>query len=267
MLLFAIDDEPRMLRLLHQAMAEAAPDAEIMDFSLGTGAVQAVEERGLRPDVVFSDIQMPGLGGLRLAVKIKRLSPGTKIVFVTGYSEYALDAYRVHASGYIMKPVDAGQVREELENLTFFAPESGEDRLQVRCFGSFEVFWKGRPLMFGRKKTKELLAFLIDQEGKACTAEEISAALWENETDMQATKTRIRQLISDMKATFQEAGIEDALIRRSGQLAIQRERIDCDYYRMLDGDMNAANAYRGEYMSQYSWAEITSGKLYFRQKR
>ena len=84
---------------------------------------------------------------------------------------------------------------------------------------------------------------------------------------MQATKTRIRQLISDMKATFQEAGIEDALIRRSGQLAIQRERIDCDYYRMLDGDMNAANAYRGEYMSQYSWAEITSGKLYFRQKR
>ena len=266
MLIFAIDDEPRMLRLLHRAVEQAAPEAEIMDFPLGTQAAQAMEEKALRPAVVFSDIQMPGLNGLNLAVKIKRLSPETKIVFVTGFSEYALAAYRVHASGYVMKPVDAEQIREELDNLTPALPAPAADKLQARCFGQFEVFWKGQPLMFGRKKTKELLAFLIDHEGKACTAEEISTALWENETDMRATKTRIRQLISDMKSTFQAIGMENILIRRSGQVAIQRELIDCDYYRMLDGDMETVNGFRGEYMAQYSWAEITSGNLFFREK-
>ena len=42
------------------------------------------------------------------------------------------------------------------------------------------------------------------------------------------------------------------------------ERIDCDYYRMLAGDMDAVNRFRGEYMAQYSWAELTKGELYFR---
>ena len=266
MLLFAVDDEPRMLRLLHQAVQEAAPEAEVRDFPLGTLAVQALEE-GARPAVVFSEIQMPGLNGLGLAVKTRRLSPGTKVVFVTDRPEYALDAYRVHASGYIMKPVDADRVREELEICKPPAPECPGDRLQVRCFGHFEVFWRGRPLMFGRRKTKELLAFLVDREGRACTAEEISAALWEDETDLPTTKARIRQLISDMRGTFQQNGMGDMLVRRSGQLAIRRDRIDCDYYRMLEGDRKSVNAYQGEYMSQYSWAEITSGKLFFRKDR
>ena len=117
--------------------------------------------------------------------------------------------------------------------------------------------------MFGRRQTKELLAFLVDREGASCTAEEIAGALWEGETDMRALKHRIRDLISDMKKTLELIGMGNILLRRSGQLAIQRDMVDCDYYRMLDGDMRAANAYHGAYMSQYSWAEITTGRLFF----
>ena len=57
--------------------------------------------------------------------------------------------------------------------------------------------------------------------------------------------------------------MEDILIRRKNNIAIRTELLDCDYYRMLEGDMAAVNAFRGEYMVNYSWAELTAGTLYF----
>ena len=117
--------------------------------------------------------------------------------------------------------------------------------------------------MFGRRQTKELLAYLIDRMGASCTSEEIATAMWEDETNMKNMKARIRILISDLRQTFARYGLEDVLIRRSGQIAIRKDRVDCDYYRMLEGDVDAVNAYQGEYMVQYSWAEMTAGRLAF----
>ena len=238
MLIFAVDDEPKSLSRLHRILAEAAPGAEIMDFPLGTEALRAITSQGLCPDAVFTDIEMPELDGLALAVKLKQASPASKIVFVTAYSEYAVEAIRQRISGYVLKPVQKSRIPEEL---VYIAPDMKRDaeKLTVRCFGQFDVFWKGKPLMFGRKQTRELFAFLISSNGAVCTAEEVAAALWEEETDMRIAKRRIRQLVSDLKTTLAGIGMEDALVRRSGQLAILRDKVDCDYFRMLDGDMNA----------------------------
>ena len=101
-------------------------------------------------------------------------------------------------------------------------------------------------------------------EGASCTAEEISAALWEEEWDLKLTKNRIRVLVSDLKAALEGIGLGELLIRRSGCLAVRRDLIDCDYYRMLEGDSAAINSFDGQYMQQYPWAELTSGRLYFR---
>ena len=264
MLIFAIDDEPKMLRLLHKSIAEAAPDAEIRDYLLGSEALAAVEESGRMPDVVFSDIQMPGVTGLELAVRFKQISPNTAIVFVTGY-DYALDAYRLHVGGYIMKPVDPQRVREELDNL--FPAPAGTDKLRVQCFGPFEVFWQNKPLLFSRKQSKELLALLVDRRGAACSSEEVIAVLWEDAEDQKSAKQRLRNLVNDLKATLRSVGAEQVLIRQGSRLAIRPDLLECDYYRMLEGDMASVNAFRGQYMEQYSWAEITKGSLYFQRIR
>ena len=262
MLIFAIDDEKSALRVLHNAIAQAAPQAEIDDFSLGTDALRAIEEELKRPDVAFSDIRMPRLDGLALAARIRTASPGTKVVFVTAYSEYAYDAFQLRASGYVLKPVTAESIRAELDNI---APPRMPGGLWVRCFGSFEVFWERQPLRFARRQTRELLAYLIDREGALCTTEEIIGVLWEDELDMAAAKNRLRQLIMDLKKTLCAIGMEEILVRRNGQLAVLTDRIPCDYYRMLAGDMQSVNAWCGEYMSQYSWAEMTEGRLHFRK--
>ena len=278
MKIYVLDDEPFALKGAIKTIKEVVPEAEITGFGRAGDVFGRVQETKESPDVVFSDIEMPGISGLDFAVKFKQICPESKIVFVTAYSQYALEAFRLHVHGYILKPVTPERVKEELEHVLSSrtgrtgqreenSADSGrknEERLRVQCFGYFEVFWKGEPLMFGRRQTKELFAYLIDRKGSACTSEEIAAALWEDEDNMKNLKARIRILISDLRQTLTRIGQEDLVIRRSGRIAIRREAIDCDYYRMLDGDMDAVNDFRGEYMVQYSWAEMTAGQLAFR---
>lgn len=262
MLIYAIDDEKIALSELSEAIKTAIPDAEVKEITRPREALLRLQTKGERPALVFSDIRMPQTDGLELAVTIKRASPNTKIIFVTGYSEYALDAFRVHANGYLLKPVTAESIRKEIAFLEL-PYQPGASRLTVQCFGSFEVFYNGALLEFKRRQTKELLAYLIDRNGASCTAEEVVAVLWEDEADLRKAKHRLRNLISDLRSVLRSVGQEKALIRSSGKLAVRRDAVDCDYYRMLDGDMSAVNAYRGEYMTQYIWAQLTEGKLHF----
>lgn len=261
MLIFAVDDEPKALHRLHNAIEEAAPEAEIQDFLRANQVLSALEDQNFCPDVVFSDIRLPGMDGLSLAVRIKKQSPETKIVFVTGYPEYAADAYRIHAEGYVTKPVEAERIREELNHALPGAIHDPK-RLWVRCFGDFEVFWQGKPLTFQRRQTKELFAYLIDKRGAESTSEELSSLFWA-QSEMGTAKHRLRTLIHDLRTTLASIGQEELLIRRRGLLAIRADMVDCDYYRMLRGDMAALNDYHGLYMRQYSWAELTAGSLHF----
>ena len=262
MLVYIIDDEPIALKASEQVVRRALPDADLMTFGSGDDALEHIRTANEYPDTVFSDIEMPGTNGLDLAVRLKQLSPGTRIIFVTAYSEYALDAFRVHANGYILKPMNAMRVLEEVKGTAKEEDsESVPDTLKIKCFGNFEVYWKGRPLQFARRQTKELLAYLVDRKGASCTMEEIAAAMWEDTPNQKNTQAQLRILISDLRHTLENIGMEDLVIRRRGQVAVMTDKLDCDYYRMLEGDMDAVNAYRGEYMVQYSWAELTAGQL------
>ena len=266
MLIFAIDDEPKQLQNLHAAITEAVPGAELRDYQLGSAALNAIQQEGLRPDVVFSDIRMPGVSGLELAVRVKSLSPDSRVVFVTGYDDYALEAYRRHVNGYLLKPVEAAHIREELEALDISHRDRASELLRVKCFGYFEVFWKGEPLSFSRSKTKELFAFLVDRGGSTCQPEEVIAALFEKTEPekMKQSKQNLRNLVNDLKRVLTGIGQGEVLIRKGSSLCIRPELLDCDYYRMLSGDMAALNRFRGAYMEQYTWAEMTKGVLKFR---
>ncbi len=263
MLIFAVDDEQRALASLRNAITEAMPGAEIMGFTRSADVLDAVCEQKMRPDIVFSDIRMPGASGIELAVSIKNVSPETRIIFVTGYSDYTMDAFKVHANGYLVKPVSPEDIRVEIYHL-HIKPEKSTDRLRVQCFGKFEVFWEDAPLRFERMKTKELLAYLVDQNGVECTTDEIAAVIWEDEEDLKKAKHRLRNLVNDLRAALRRIGQEDVIIKSGHKLMINRGAIDCDYYKMLDGDVDALNLYHGLYMTQFPWAQFTEGKLYFR---
>ena len=176
MQVIAVDDEVIMLETLVNAI-KASPDVkDVTGFTSCTKALQWVESNPV--DIAFLDISMRGMGGLILAERIMALWPQCKVVFCTGYSEYAVSAFQMHVSGYLLKPITVQSVQKEIDYIK--KEYSKEKMLTVRCFGNFEVFYKGEPLRFKRTKTKELLAFLIDRRGSAVTSKQICAKLWED---------------------------------------------------------------------------------------
>ncbi|MDD6798780.1 MAG: response regulator, partial [Clostridia bacterium] len=164
MRILIVDDEPMSLQETKNVSQNAKPEAEIITAENYKKAL--LEAKDQKIDIAILDIEMPGMNGLELAKKLKDICSDTNIIFATAYSEYALDAFSLYASGYLLKPLKPESLREALHNLRIPVQYSS-DRLQVQCFGNFEVFYNGRPLHFSRTKAKELFAYLIDLRGAA----------------------------------------------------------------------------------------------------
>lgn len=260
MRILAVDDKAMPRKVLARAIAEAAPDAELSVCASAAEALDLPDAAAV--DVAFVDIDMPGMNGIALARALKRLNPRVNVVFATGYGEYMADAFELHSSGYLMKPVTAAAVADELDNLRFPPTPPDDGRLVVRCFGDFEVFADGRALAFGRTKTKELLAFLVDRRGAVVSVRAVEAALWEEQPKPgPSTGSYLRTLVADLQRTLGACGHGDVLVRRRGELGVDATKLSCDYYAYLRQDPAAINAWRGEYMSQYAWAEPTKATL------
>lgn len=256
MVIFALDDDPALLYQLSGAIRAACPDAAVWEFSRASAALKAVQDDGFRPDVIFLDIEMPGISGLELARRMKLLCPESNIIFVTAYSEYDVESMQLYPSGYVLKPVTTARVRQELDNLRHPVSHNSGSRVSFQCFGNFEAFIDGHPIRFHYEKTKELLAYLVDR-GTLCSNAEIIAALWEGEISGSYFRTLRKELID----TFRAADCADVLLCQRGHMGIATDKVSCDYYDWKESNSWALNAYRGEYMSQYSWSEFTLGAL------
>lgn len=251
----AVDDEPLMLYALAKAV-KASPDiTSVEEFTSCDDTLEWVRDNPV--DVAFLDIDMRGMGGLALAQKIMDIHPDCKIVFCTGYEQYAVTAFKLRVSGYLMKPISAQDVQEEIDHIK--GVKAKEKPLTVKCFGNFEVFAHGEKLPFKRTKTKELLAFLIDRKGAGVTGKEISARLWQDNGDEGKYHNYLRQLFLDLRQTLETAGVGDIVVQSNYSYSLDAEKIDCDYYTYLK---TGKPEFRGEYMMQYSWAEETCGLLW-----
>ena len=259
MIAIAVDDEPLMLGALTKAIKASADITSVASFTSCEDALDFVQSNPA--DIAFLDIQMRGMGGLSLAKKILGFCPDCKIVFCTGYEEYAIPAFKLHASGYLMKPISAKDVQAEIDNIKGI--RQGQKPLAVTCFGNFEVYAKGEKLTFKRSKTKELLAFLVDRNGAGVTVAEIGVALWENDEE-QKNQNYIHQLFRDLRQSLEAVGVEEIFERNQYFYSIDPEKLDCDYYAYLK---TGKPEFRGEYMTQYSWAERTCGLLWGRKTK
>lgn len=257
--ILTIDNECLALDSLNNAVTAAEPGAAIRGFTRVSEALIAVEQNGYRPDVAFLDIEMPGMTGIELASRIKKASPETWLIFVTGFSQYALEAFSVHAGGYLLKPTTPERIREELDQVGIRQqlPRKAEQLLEVHCFGNFEVFSAGAPVVFSRKKAKELFAYLVHKRGAACATREIAAVLFEDAPYDLTRQSYLQTIIASMHRSLKDVGGESVVSRTFGSLAVDTSLIDCDYYRFLSMDLAAINSYTGEYMSQYEWGEFT----------
>lgn len=251
-----VDDEPLALMDLSEILRRVVPDCEIVGCSTASEALKTIQTQNKGEfDVAFLDIELGSVNGIALAKAMKDIMPELHIIFVTAYDSYALRAFEVHATGYLLKPALEEDIRREL---TFLYKNKIEKRVRVQTFGGFDVFVDGKPLMFRRAKAKELLALLVDRRGNVITPKEAICILYENDSKNDRAKLDyFRTLVHDIRHTLSQAGVSEILVRSHNALAIRSDMIDCDSYRFLLGDPIAINSYRNDYMIHYSWAEYS----------
>lgn len=103
-----VDDEPLAREELGYLLGQIGGVAIVGEAADGPSAVETVDR--LQPDVVFLDVQMPGLTGFEVARRLLDLDAGAQIVFVTAYDSRAVDAFEVNAVDYLLKPVDPARL-------------------------------------------------------------------------------------------------------------------------------------------------------------
>ena len=134
-------------------------------------------------------------------------------------------------------------------------------KVTIRTFGYFDIFVNDKPIAFRNKKAKELLALLVDRRGGYVTSEQAIGYLWENEPASTVTLARYRKEALRLKNTLEEFGIGHILESVDGKRRIIPEHVDCDLYGYLAGKEEYTGAFKGSYLTDYGWGEMTLGEL------
>lgn len=246
-----VDDEKLNLDMLTLSVGKVLPEAKLNPFQHAMDAMLYVKEN--KVDIAFLDINMRVIDGITMGKEILEQYPTCNVIFCTGFTDYALDAWEMNTSGYVLKPITEEKIRKAVENLRYEITD--DKKISFRCFGNFEVYCEGKPVTFKYNRTKEFLAYLVDRNGVKCSMREISAVMFEDAEH----RSYLSQIRLDLINTFTKLGVEDVILQSRGSIGIDKNKVECDYYDYMEKKIEPPVK---EYMSQYSFAEMTYAMLF-----
>lgn len=265
-----IDDESISLDVMESALS-VFEDVEVVGRY--TRPMVAYKDIGdTRPDVAFIDIEMGAINGLEIAeLLIGRIS-NIEVVFVTAYSQYAIDAFEMNAVDYLLKPIAGkrlektiGRLRENIKrNETQNAISTDTVKwLNIRCFGEFQVFsFDGKPIRWRTKKAKELFAYLWLNSGQTVHRDIIIGDIYRDKT-LDQSITHLHTTVYQLRKAMKDLGYTDSIHYFNGgyKLNVPYDS-DLDMLnKLLDNETLTESAMekileisKGDFMSEgYSW--------------
>lgn len=270
-----VDDEKPALRVLEHLL-NAYPEVTIV--GMYTNPKKAIEEIGqLKPEVVFLDINMPQLQGIDAASRILDLSPETDIVFVTAFDQYAIEAFELHAMDYLLKPITEARLEKTVERLRKKAPvrkEPQSSKLQIRCFGRFRMGWEGQePIKWRIEKARELFAYLLQNQSRNISKDELMDKLWPEDSPEKAVKQLYNSTYYIRKA-LNSYGIDRTLISINNSYYLKLGPVNWDVGRYCELSENNLEdrhkaleemeaLYVGDYLEGefYPWSDFERERL------
>ena len=259
MTILIVDHNEQDLSALTKILASLAPEAVLLSYNSSLEALLAARSNEI--DVAFLETALPELDGLDLGQYLKELFPYINLIFYSKENDRSFEAFALHASGYLKKPVLEQDIRYEITDLRYPLEIKNKKRVFVQTFGNFEIFFEGKPLQFKYSRTKEVVALLVMNRGAQTTNGEIIATLWEDEGDPEKKSSYLSNLRQDLQNTLSKLQLSRIIIKQRGSLAIATDLIECDLYDWLEKKDQSKYRYLGDFMNQYSWAESLHAEL------
>ena len=279
-----VDDERLSLDYFERLLDERPEVTLVATYTDPHQALAGIEE--LEPDVVFLDIEMPEITGIQLAEQIQTFSPRTKIVFVTAYREYAIQAFDLNASDYLLKPIQKDRLQKTIgrlmEGIAEPIAQTSQPTLgQICCFSSLrfqmadeerahlEVKWR-------TAKSKELFAFLLHHRQKPIRKDHILDVIWTGD-DPRKSVSQLYSTIYQLRKLMEKLGVPVTINSHNNSylLNLHGTPVDAEVWeqRLLALEpltketqpqhLAVLEAYNGDYLAEhaYIWAEAERERL------
>ncbi|MCM3130097.1 MULTISPECIES: response regulator [unclassified Paenibacillus] len=234
-----VDDEELSINRLKRLLTDNEEIEVCRTYLNPKDALEYIEANHV--DIVFLDISMPELNGMELSKYLKHHNDSIEVVFVTGYDEYAVQAFEISALDYLLKPVTAQRVEVTLNKIRRtvstkiqekrLTAETTDLLLKVEMFDGFKVYQSNHQkewVKLRSPKTEELFAFLLHK--RTVSRDEIIDTLWKNFEPEKAWKNLnstlyyIRQAIN---GCYKGASVIQAT---RNEIRIDVGYLSCDIY-------------------------------------
>lgn len=254
MIAMYVDDEKILLENFKLTVKNIKEIECLYTFNRSEEALTWIESNHV--DIAFLDIEMPIMNGIQLARGIKEIDENIKIVFVTAYEQYALQAFDVDAIGYLLKPYTGEEIYKQIVKAQYIKPVP-KKKVKVFTMPDFRVEVDGKTINMGHTKQEELFALLIDRGEVGITRGDAIACLWAGRPSDSIYWTTTSRL----KNILEEEGIADIIVTKGQTKCINKDMVECDMYKMLEGDADVISMYDGSYLRRFSWAEERNAQL------
>ncbi|GAA0356297.1 response regulator [Bacillus horti] len=239
-------------------------------------------------DIVFLDIDMPEMNGLEAAEHFQQANQELRIIFVTAYSNFALEAFELFALDYLLKPILPARLTKTVDRVVEYSGFKGRNERQdepqeseplIQCFKRFVLQVNDgtiKELKWRTLKTKELFAYLLHHNGKWLSKDHLVETIWPDYPMDKAVvhlHTSIYQIRKMLKEWNGEAKVEFA----QDSYRILQDKLTTDVFQfeqglghlIIDTEQNwevgqqKLALYTGDYLEEcdYPWAEAKRSEL------
>lgn len=270
--IMVVDDDEWNLTLLRRAIASTGTVERLYAYTDSQQACRELEH--LEVDALITDIEMPVINGLELAGKLLDKQPQAKVVFITAYHYYALEAFELYAMDYILKPFQPERLKRTMarmqEQYRDKKPTDRRQELTVRTFGKLEVRKGAEHIRWQGPKTEELFAFLLNHYDQFVHKDMILEYLWPDYEyrrglrNMQTAMCRVRQSFYELGVSLSiEYSCNSYRLRFEEPVSMDLLEFErCASALISDPEDNAREAarvmslYTGDYLEQHGflWA-------------
>lgn len=239
MRVLVVEDELSTLQDIQQGLS-FDPQSRVFPYSDVDQVLKDLPQ--LDPDLAFIDVSLPTLDGFELAYRVMRLYPQASIIFITRFKHIAAEAFELHGMDYILKPINPMRLKSALlkEKMRLKKTvEVARGAVSIKLFGAMEVKLNARNVRFKRRKSKEILSYLLLNQNKA-DRKSLREALYEEETPAKAEvllQSQIYQLRSDLIPVSDAIQVE----MEGDEYRLVLKKVSIDYHNFMNLKIDQLN--------------------------